>query len=128
MLEDKISHYSKESPKGEKGIYFIECKDYDKSIKIIQSNREKKLFKIIRNSEPDIIKILDVSINIERSELPGYKKKLMRILMMRDDEFIYDYITLDEKILEQPGSSAKAAVVSREIYDYQNLQKNAYSF
>jgi hypothetical protein len=40
---------------------------------------------------------------------------------MRDDEFIYDYITLDEKLLEQPGSSAKAAVVSREIYDYQNL-------
>ena len=62
-----------------------------------------------------------MSISIERSELPGYKKKLIRILMMRDDEFIYDYITLDEKLLEQPGSSAKAAVVSREIYDYQNL-------
>jgi len=62
QLEEKISHYTKESPSGEKGFYFIECKDYDKSIKIIHSNREKKIFKILRNVEPDIIHIFDIKI------------------------------------------------------------------
>lgn len=35
QLEEKLSYYTKEGADGEKGFYFIECKDYDKSIKII---------------------------------------------------------------------------------------------
>ena len=101
QLEEKVSHFTVESPESEKGFYFVECKDYDKSIKIIQSNREKKICKIIRNSEPDIIKVFDMKICIEKSEIPGYKLKFIRILMLRDDEFIYDFIRVDEKIIDQ---------------------------
>jgi len=50
------------------------------------------------------------------------------MLMMRDDEFLYDYIKYDEKLIEQPAAAAKLAVVPKENFDYQNMTKYAYVF
>ena len=47
------------------------------------------------------------------------------MLMMRDDEFLYDYIKYDEKLIEQPAAAAKLAVVPKENFDYQNMTKYA---
>lgn len=35
------------------------------------------------------------------SKIEGYTKRIIRVLSMRDDEFIYDYLKYDEKLIEQ---------------------------
>ena len=112
QLEDKLVQYVEESPPGESGFYFMECKDYDKSIKVIHSNREKKIYKILRNVEPDSIRIFDFNIQTLPSELEGYQKRIMRVLTMRDEEFIFDYIEYDEKHIkpEEETSNSKMAI------------------
>jgi hypothetical protein len=62
MLEGKIVHYIVQSEREESGFFFINSKDYDGSLKITHSNREKKICKINRNIEPGIIKIFDIDI------------------------------------------------------------------
>ena len=63
----KIIHHIKEGPVDEPGFYFMMCSEYDKSLKISHTNRAKKIFKIPRNVEPDIIKIFDFNVQMEQS-------------------------------------------------------------
>jgi hypothetical protein len=65
QLEGKIIHHIKEGPADEPGFYFMMCSEYDKSLKISHTNRAKKIFKIPRNVEPDIIKIFDFNVQME---------------------------------------------------------------
>ena len=51
-----------QAPSPEKGIYFVCSKKYDKTLKIKHSLREKKISKIVRNIDPDCIKVLDFII------------------------------------------------------------------
>ena len=62
------------------------------------TNRLKKLFKVTRNVEPGIINVFDFNIQMETSQVSeGYMKKSYRVLSMKDDEFVFDYVTQDEK-------------------------------
>lgn len=62
QLEDKQSYYMNPSPSTDQGFYFVCSKSYDKSIQIIHSLREKKVVKLVRNIDPDIVRVLDFHV------------------------------------------------------------------
>ena len=47
---------------------------------------------------------------------------------MRDDEFIYDYLKYDEKLIEQDVKLQRKAVVPKQVFDYQNMYRYGYIF
>ena len=102
--------------------------DYDKSLKIVHSQREKKIMKMVRNIDPDILKVLDffVSKKKKSAKTPeGYQHVEIRLLMMRDDEFLFDFIEFDEKLI--PGDEellAKMALPPKESFSYVNMVRN----
>jgi hypothetical protein len=93
-LEGKMSHWTEEGQK-DSGFYFVVCKDYDNSIKIFNSKRDKKIHKVLRNVEPGMLWIFDMKVTVSEADLEDYEKVEIRILLLRDDEFIMDYITFD---------------------------------
>jgi len=124
-MGDKSSHYVCQSPAPDGGYYLLISQDYDKSLKIIHTLREKKIMKMVRNIDPDILKVLDFFVikKKKHAKTPeGYQRVEIRLLMMRDDEFLFDFIEFDEKLI--PGDVeklAKLALPPKEFYDYQNL-------
>jgi hypothetical protein len=63
--------------------------------------REKKIFKLVRNIDPDIIKVLDFHVikKKHKNTPAGYQRVEIRFLSMRDDEFLFDYIEYDERLI-----------------------------
>ena len=87
----------------------------------MHSNREKKIIKIKRNVEPDLIKIFDMHVMRADSQEPGYLKRIIRIIGMRGDEFIYDLLEIDEKLMPiNKILIERKAAVPKELFSYKN--------
>ena len=87
-------------PNNEKGIYFVCSSAYDKSLYIRHSLREKKISHLVRNIDPDCIRVLDFNVSKKKHKtLKGYQRVEIRFVSMRDDEFLFDFIEFDEKLI-----------------------------
>ena len=60
---------------------------------------EKKITKIVRNVEPNILKVFDFHIVKQESEKKGWTKRYLRILSLLDDQFFSDFIEYDEILI-----------------------------
>lgn len=81
--------------------------------------------KMVRNIDPDILKVLDFFVTKKKKQNntpTGFQRVEIRMLMMRDDEFLFDYIEYDEKLIPgDPVMLARMALPPKEHYEYVNM-------
>ena len=114
IIEDKDGYYSQkelpqleglcvwfvcEAPWEESGFYFIASKEYSSHLSLYHSHQKKEIVRFGRGVEPGIIKIHDLKIQLstldENSKIEdeidqSSLVKTVRMLGMRDDEFLMD--------------------------------------
>ena len=82
------------------------CQEYDKSVSIEHSNRTSFNASFQRLVEPDTIKVFDFHLKIVGKpfthEEKKAQKKEIRILSMRDEEFLLDKCSYDEVSIGPP--------------------------
>jgi hypothetical protein len=115
-------HFIFQSRTEEAGFYFLQSKDYDGSLKVSHSHREKKICKINRNIEPGIIRIYDFDIHEHQVEDgSAFVEKHLRIIGMQDEDYTYDKISFEER----PENLENLA---KQVFFYRNLQVAPYVF
>ena len=90
LKNKKVRHVQQDYKEG--GFYFLACQEFDKYLSVEHSNRESFDIRFARLIEPGVIRIFDFHIKTIGKLKDGKKgfKKEIRVVSMRDDEFILD--------------------------------------
>ena len=99
-LEEKNVLYAREDSEG--GFYFIACGSYDTFLSLHHSQRKEVQIQFPRDVEPGIIRIFDINLEKEKMSPEELKQEYddrsitVRMLSMKDDEFLLDKCKYDE--------------------------------
>ena len=104
LKNKKVRHIQQDYREG--GFYFLACQEFDKHLSVEHSNRESFDVRFTRLIEPGVLKVFDLHLKTvgkpyTKDGFRGQKKEI-RVLSLRDDEFIlvkcgYDEIATKSK-------------------------------
>jgi hypothetical protein len=112
LKNKKVRHVQQDYKEG--GFYFLAYQEFDKYLSVEHSNRESFDIRFARLIEPGVIRIFDFHIKTIGKLKDGKKgfKKEIRVVSMRDDEFILDKCGYDE-IAKAPSTNLKGSSPTR---------------
>lgn len=98
---------------GSNDFYFLSCDGFDNSLQLAHSTHESMDIAFKRQVEPGIIKVHDLTVREDTHEEPRGPNRVIRMLSMRDSEFILDAVEYCEVAL--PGVKEKEAQIKNQI-------------
>lgn len=95
-----LIYYMQDPPNNEVGFYFIASNEYDDHLSLYHSDHEKCMLEFKRKVEPGIIQVHDMVFDTsgftdKASEVKNYSRRTVRMIGMREDEFIMDRAKYD---------------------------------
>jgi hypothetical protein len=101
-MDDMVTYYISDPPEHEVGFYFIVSHEFDNHLRMYHSDLEDCLLEFGKSIEPNIIKVQDMLFDTtgftdEDMKKDGYLRRTIRVVRMREDEFIMDRVKYNFK-------------------------------